>query len=67
MFHPFRTVVRLITTVLVVLLLLYTHNEAFKAGMSVRDNPVSSTLAHLLGFGTTSSCPPSQEKPFYSF
>jgi hypothetical protein len=68
MFHPFRSIVRFITTVFVILLLLYSHHEAFKAGMAVRENPLTSTLAHFLGLGASSSCPPSsQEKKFYFF
>jgi hypothetical protein len=51
--NPFKSVLNAASIILTVMVLFYTHTEAFKAGMAIRGNPIIQAL----GWGTPDCTP----------
>lgn len=65
MFNPIKTTTSLLMTAITLLLLTYTHAQAFKAGIGVAQNPFLHRLTQILGMASPQSPCPSSENPPY--
>ena len=63
MFNPIKSVTTMITTTVTVVLLSYTHMQAFRMGLDIGQNPLVHKTAEVLGWvSPPAPCPtPEQE------
>ena len=62
MFDPIKTVFKLAIALMIVGGLGYTHLEVFKAGIGIRQHPLTDVLAQVMGL-TSPSCPSQPDAP----
>lgn len=48
-FNPFKTVAGMLSTTMTLLLLAYTHTQAFRLGLGISQNPMAHMTAAMLG------------------
>lgn len=64
MFNPIKSVTTIVTTTVTVLLLGYTHLEAFRLGLGISQNPLIRTTEQMLGLiSPPAPCPTPAGQP----